>query len=82
VYIRRLRRTAGKSSTHAGLEDLFQHYTRSPQAMYARWCGCVAAQDIEGSLIELFDPIYNHKEEHRHGFGYDELIPEEYLYEV
>jgi len=45
-----------------------------------RWAGVVVARDVEGGLIELLDPRFNNRDEHRHGFGEDELIPDDLLY--
>lgn len=81
VYIRRLRRSSGTPSKHAGLELLNRHYMASPQALFVRWCGCILTREVEGGLIDLFDPLFNNKEE-RLGLDDDELIPEVYLYDV
>lgn len=80
VYLRRFRSPTGKPSKHAGLEQLNGHFRTRPTALFLRWAGVVAARDVEGRLIELFDPDFNNKDEHRHGFADDELIPDEYLY--
>jgi hypothetical protein len=47
--------------------------------VYVRWAGVLAARDLEGTLIELFDPRLNNKDEHRNGFSDDELIPDDLL---
>jgi excinuclease UvrABC nuclease subunit len=81
-YLRRFAKTGGPPSKHAGKEELHEYYCSTPNALYLRWCGVVSARDIEGELIELFDPLFNHKNEHRRGFAHHELIPEDHLYEV
>jgi hypothetical protein len=81
VYERRLRRPQGPPSKHAGLELLCARYVASPSSMFVRWCGCILTRDVEGGLIDLFDPPCNNKEE-RIGLDDDELIPDIYLYDV
>lgn len=40
----------------------------------------VVARDLEGRLIELLDPQFNGKDEHRLGFSDQERIPDDMLY--
>lgn len=80
VYIRRFSRPRGPP-IHAGGELLEQRYRARPQALHVRWAGVVVAREIEGSLIALFDPPCNVKEEPER-YADDELIPERYLYRV
>lgn len=82
TYIRRFGRNGGPSSKHPGKEDLHNYYCSAPNALFVRWCGVVSARGIEGELIDIFDPDFNHKEEHRRDFGHDELIPDDHLYNV
>jgi hypothetical protein len=81
AYLRRFSAyPAGKPAKHAGMEQLAQYYSSNKSSMCVRWCGVIVARDIEGSLIALFDPPFNNKDEHRLGFSDDELIPDDLLY--
>lgn len=81
VYIRRLGRVGGKASRHAGLEQIYHHHVATPHQLFVRWCGCLLTRDVEGGLIDLFDPPYNNKGE-RLTLDDDERIPDIYLYTV
>jgi hypothetical protein len=81
VYLRCLRSKSDKLPRHAGLRDLVAYGRASAGALFLRWAGVVVGRELEGRLIQLFDPPFNHKEEHRIGYMDDELIPEFYLYE-
>ncbi len=82
VYFRRFAKPNGKPTKHQGLEALLALYVANPNALFVRWAGCVVAREIEGSLIALFDPECNFKDEHRLGYDDDELIPADYLYDA
>lgn len=62
------------------MEKLAEYYATHAGNLYLRWTGVLVARDIEGSLINYFDPLFNSKDEHRHGFDDDELIPDDLLY--
>lgn len=78
VYYRRL--TGGKPVKHAGCEDLYRYFRQAGEVLFVRWAGVVVARELEGTLLSLFDPPFNHRDEHRTGFADDELIPAEMLY--
>lgn len=81
VYKRRLAAApGGRKSTHAGLEKLAAYYGSRTGELFLRWAGVVVARDLEGRLIELFDPQFNGKDEHRFGFSDQERIPDDMLY--
>jgi hypothetical protein len=81
AYLRRFAvYPAGNPALHAGMEQLAEYYCKDKKSLYVRWCGVIVARDIEGSLIALFDPSFNNKDEHRLGFSDDELIPDDLLY--
>lgn len=80
VYFRKFARQTCKPSKHAGLECLCKTYQKTPNALFVRWAGCVVAREIEGELINIFNPACNAKDEHRYGYDEDEFIPAEYLY--
>jgi len=81
AYLRRFAAyPGGRPSRHRGMERLAQYYGTHAGLLYVRWTGVVVARDIEGSLIDLFDPRFNNKDEHRHGFADDESIPDDLLY--
>lgn len=71
---------SGKQSRHYGMERLAEYFHAHPNELYIRWAGVVVARELEGTLILMFDPRFNNKEEHRHGFADDELIPDAMLY--
>jgi|SRR5579871_2879525 len=81
VYLRRFSLyPAGKPAKHAGMEQLAGYYSGAAKTLRVRWCGVIVAREIEGSLIHVFDPPFNNKDEHRLGFSDDELIPDDLLY--
>jgi hypothetical protein len=82
VSLRRLAAApGGKKSKHAGLEKLAKYHGSHAGDVYVRWTGVVVARDLEGRLIEMFDPRFNGKDEHRNGFSDNELLPDDMLYE-
>ena len=81
VYLRRFAAyPGGRPARHHGMEQLARYYGTHAGLLYVRWTGVIVARDIEGSLIHLFDPLFNGKDEHRHGFADEELIPDALLY--
>jgi hypothetical protein len=81
AYLRRFAAyPAGRPSRHHGMEQLARYHREHAGMLYVRWTGVVVARDLEGSLIHLFDPRFNGKDEHRLGFADEELIPDALLY--
>jgi hypothetical protein len=81
VYARRFKDyPGGRKSRHAAMELLAAYNRAHPERCFVRWAGVVVARELEGRLIELFDPDFNNKDEHRCGFSDDELLPDELLY--
>lgn len=83
VYFRRFARTnLVLVSKHAGLDMLDRHHRGKfrikPGALHVSWTGCAIAADLEGTLIDHFDPPYNFKREFSDILD-DELIDPKYL---
>jgi hypothetical protein len=78
AYIRRMRRPFPPLRPHAGMESLCDYYRAQPHALFVRWAGCVVSRDIEGRLIEFYEPEFNGRDE---AIVYcdDEPIPLEFL---
>lgn len=80
AYLRRFRAgPGGKPAKHRGMEMLANHYHRVLQGPFLRVTGVIIARELEGQLIDMFNPRFNNKDEH-HSFPYDERIPDEMLY--
>ena len=82
TYLSYFKNPQKPASNHAGKKDLVEYYKASPGSLFVRWTGVIVARELEGTLIDMLDPPFNHKDEHRFGFADDEEIPADMLYEV
>lgn len=81
-YLRRFSEYPGGSrSRHTGMERLAHYHGTHAHLLYVRWTGVIVAREIEGTLLDLLNPRFNGKSEHRYWFADDEQIPESLLYE-
>src|SRR5215204_5274451 len=63
AYVRRMQRAIPPTRAHKGMEALCAFYRANPHQLYIRWIGCVIARDLEGRLIEFYDPPMNSRDE-------------------
>jgi hypothetical protein len=78
TYLSRFR--GGKATRHGGKEDLADFVSSEGAGrVFVRWAGCVMARDVEGGLIDMFEPTFNRRDEIP-GIAYDETLPSWSLY--
>jgi len=90
TYLSLLRNPKRSASKHPAKNKLRAYYKASPDQLFVRWTGVIVARELEGTLLQMLDPEFQGKEEHGQPYfegslGDDpdeELIPQEYLYDV
>ncbi len=81
VYLRHFDKPLGYFSKHAGMNDLRKYYSDNVDSLYVRWAGVLVCADLEGFLIDYFDPPFNHQSAEYGPYDDDwEKIPDHLLY--